>query len=328
MRYSVIDTNVKASDIHVEKLYSKELEYAEEYVESIPKKENAEMICPICGEKMEEVFFEKWGMKYYLCKNTWAVVLDTASVEQKSIEDYFFHSKLAEFRCSSEYQDTSMLFKRDSWKHTIDWINWRITRYKGKGKYSIINLGLRQKGFARLLEECDIAGDVCHKNSFIAVDGNKELETADIVCAVDTLQRKQNPKEYLRSMYNLLNDGGLLLLTTRAGMGFDIATLKASSDSIYPLEHIFLPSVEAMKRILEETGFKVLEVTTPGILDMQYIDKQKNNISQEQVFQRYLLNMRDKRFQERMQIFLQSNNLSSYMRIVAKKDEGDTESWF
>ena len=83
-----------------------------------------------------------------------------------------------------------------------------------------------------------------------------------------------------------------------------------------------------MKKILEEVGFKVLEITTPGILDMQYIEKQEEHIPQEQIFQRYLLNMKDKRLLERMQIFLQSNNLSSYMRIVAKKDEGDMESWF
>lgn len=55
MRYSVIDNNVRASDIHVDKLYSKELRYAEEYVESMSKTENTEMVCPICGEKMEEI---------------------------------------------------------------------------------------------------------------------------------------------------------------------------------------------------------------------------------------------------------------------------------
>ncbi len=328
MRYSVIDNNVRASDIHVDKLYSKELRYAEEYVESMSKTENTEMVCPICGEKMEEIVFEKWGMKYYLCKNTWSLVLDTSSISRECVEDYFHHSQLAEFRRSPEYQNTSMLFKSDGWKNTIDWINWRVMRYKGKGKYSIINMGLKQKGFAKLLEESDIAGDLCYRNSFIPVEENKELESADIVCAIDTLQRQQSPKAYLQGIYESLRDNGLLLLTTRAGMGFDIVTLKGASDSIYPLDHIFLPSTEAMKKILEEVGFKVLEITTPGILDMQYIEKQEEHIPQEQIFQRYLLNMKDKRLLERMQIFLQSNNLSSYMRIVAKKDEGDMESWF
>lgn len=328
MRYSVIDNNVRASDIHVDKLYSKELRYAEEYVESMPKTEDAEMVCPICGEKMEEVVFEKWGMKYCLCKNTWSLVLDTSSLSSKCVEDYFHHSQLAEFRRSPEYQNTSMLFKSDGWKNTIDWINWRVMRYKGKGKYSIINMGLKQKGFAKLLEQSDIAGDLCYRNSFIPTEQNKELESADIVCAIDTLQRQQNPKAYLQGIYESLNDKGLLLLTTRAGMGFDIVTLKGASDSIYPLDHIFLPSTEAMKEVLEEVGFKVLEITTPGILDMQYIENQENHIPQEQIFQRYLLNMKDKRLLERMQIFLQSNNLSSYMRVVAKKDEGDSETWF
>lgn len=328
MRYSVIDNNVRASDIHVDRLYNRETEYAKEYVSSMPKMGNAEMVCPVCGEKMDEVIFEKWGMKYYLCKNTWSVVLDTSALDQQVIEDYFYHSKLAQFRCSQEYQDTSLMFKTDSWKHTIDWINWRITRYKGKNKYDIISMGLKQKGFAQLLESSDIAGNVCFKNSFIPVESSKDLDNADIVCAIDTLQREQKPKEYLQNIYDSLNDGGLLLLTTRAGMGFDIVTLKGSSDSIYPLDHIFLPSTEAMKQILEEVGFKVLEITTPGILDMQYIENQKDLIPQEQIFQRYLLHMKDKRLIERMQIFLQSNNLSSYMRIVAKKDEGDLESWF
>ncbi len=328
MRYSVIDNNVRASDIHVDKLYSKELQYAKQYVESLPKNENSEMVCPICGEKMEEVIFEKWGMRYYLCRNTWSLVLDTSDLNKECVEDYFYHSQLAEFRRSSEYQNTSMMFKSDGWKNTIDWINWRVIRYKGKGKYNIINMGLRQKGFAKLLEKCEIIGNICYKNSFISVEESKIPESADIVFAIDTLQREQNPKMYLQSIYDSLDDTGLLLLTTRAGMGFDIVTLKEENDSIYPLDHIFLPSTEAMKKILEEVGFKVLEITTPGILDMQYIENQENNIPRDQIFQRYLLNMKDKRLLDRVQVFLQSNNLSSYMRVVAKKDEGDLETWF
>lgn len=328
MRYSVIDNNVKASDIHVDKLYSKELQYAEKYVQSLPKDKSSEMFCPICGERLEEIAFEKWGMKYYLCKNTWSLVLDTSVLEKEDIENYFYHSELADFRCTPEYQDTSMLFKSDGWKNTIDWINWRVMRYKGKGKYNITNMGLRQKGFANLLEKSEIAGNICYKNSFISVNENKAPESVDIVCAIDTLQREQNPKEYLKNIFDSLDDTGLLLLTTRAGMGFDIVTLKEANDTIYPLDHIFLPSTEAMKKILEEVGFKVLEITTPGILDMQYIENQENNIPKEQIFQRYLLDMKDKRLLERVQLFLQSNNLSSYMRVVAKKDEGDLEIWF
>ena len=328
MRYLVIDKNVKASDIHVEELYNKELDYAKEHVVSMPKDDKGTMICPLCGEVLDEVVLEKWGMKYYLCRNTWSIILNTASIEQKLINDYFYDSKLADFRRSSEYQDISLLFKKDSWKHTIDWINWRVTRYKGKNKYSIINMGLKQRGFAQLLEESGIAGEVSYKNSFVTTDTRDNLENADIICAIDTLQREQKPKEYLKRIYNMLNNGGLLLLTTRAGMGFDIVTLRGSNESIYPLDHIFLPSVEAMKCILEDIGFHVLEITTPGILDVEYIEKQKGEIPKEQIFQRYLFDKKDKRLLERVQTFLQSNNLSSYMRIVAKKDEGDLETWF
>ncbi len=327
MRYSVIDNNVKASDIHVEELYNKELDYAKEYVLSLPKDDKGTMVCPLCGEVLDEVVLEKWGMKYYLCRNTWSVILDTASLGQELIRNYFYDSKLADFRRSPEYQDTSLLFKKDSWKHTIDWVNWRVTRYKGKNKYSIINMGLKQRGFAQLLEESEIAGEVGYKNSFVSVDTKDNLENADIICAIDTLQREQKPKEYLQMIYDMLNNGGLLLLTTRAGMGFDIVTLRGSNESIYPLDHIFLPSVEAMKCILEDIGFKVLEITTPGILDMEYIEKQKDEIPREQIFQRYLFGKEDKRLLERVQTFLQSNNLSSYMRIVAKKDEGDLGTW-
>ena len=111
----------------------------------------------------------------------------------------------------------------------------------------------------------------------------------------------------------------MLVATCRAGSGFDVLTLRERAESIFPLDHLFLPSPRGIQQLLQQAGFEVLEITTPGLLDMQYIKIAAAHIPGDQFFQRYLLQMMDGPFFESMQGFLQRNNLSSHLRCVARR---------
>jgi hypothetical protein len=74
-----------------------------------------------------------------------------------------------------------------------------------------------------------------------------------------------------------------------------------------------------MEILLDEAGFDVLEITTPGLFDMKYIQKAKAHIPKDQYFARYIADLGDDLILERMQGFLQRNNLSSHVRCVAKR---------
>ena len=112
-----------------------------------------------------------------------------------------------------------------------------------------------------------------------------------------------------------------MLLTCRSGSGFDVLTLAGESESIFPLDHICLPSPQGMTLLLEESGFQLLELTTPGLLDVQLVSRADNKIPLHQHFQRYVRQFCDEKVLERLQGFLQQNNLSSHLRVVARKPE-------
>ena len=71
--------------------------------------------------------------------------------------------------------------------------------------------------------------------------------------------------------------------------------------------------------LLKKTGFKVINIETPGILDVDIIkNKFKGGYNTKDRFISFLLT-KDQRVLDNFQCFLQQNNLSSNMWIVGKK---------
>ena len=133
------------------------------------------------------------------------------------------------------------------------------------------------------------------------------------------MQRAPEPQRILASVSDLLLPGGLAFITCRSGTGFDILTLREHSQSIFPLDHLCLPSPRGMQVMLENAGLRVIELATPGLLDVEYVKNDLQHIPHEQYFQRYIMAQSDNRALERLQQFLQHNNLSSYLQVVAQK---------
>ena len=115
-----------------------------------------------------------------------------------------------------------------------------------------------------------------------------------------------------------LKKGGILILNTRLGSGFDILTLKGSMDSIFPYEHIMLPSRRGLEMILDKAGYELLEITTPGTRDMESVLKNKERVEESNFFIKYLLKTADRSTLADFQKFLQKSGMSSFAQVVAK----------
>ena len=76
-----------------------------------------------------------------------------------------------------------------------------------------------------------------------------------------------------------------------------------------------------MSLLLKQVGFELLELSTPGLLDVQLMGRAGDRIPMHQYFQRYITSQCDEKVLERLQGFLQQNNLSSHLRVVAQKPE-------
>jgi hypothetical protein len=112
-----------------------------------------------------------------------------------------------------------------------------------------------------------------------------------------------------------------MLATTRAGGGFDAQVLWERSRQLLPMVHLNLLSVEGAERLLLDAGFDVLELSTPGRLDVQIV--RAAALADPTLplprFLSYLIRHRGEEAHQAFQEFLQQHRLSSHMRWVARK---------
>ena len=84
-------------------------------------------------------------------------------------------------------------------------------------------------------------------------------------------------------------------------------------------EHVTYLNPYSAKLLTEKCGFKVLDVLTPGVMDLDIIFN-KFRYKKFNTKSRFILQlMKSKVLRENLQKFLIENNLSGHMWVVAKK---------
>jgi hypothetical protein len=318
IRYEFIDTAIREDDIHPDNIYKKEKKLAKAFVNDL--KISKEIIsCPICGTTRSEILFMKWGFQYAICPESWSLSLASLPGEDEILK-YYYDSELSHFRSSQKYQNIVLEKRKDLWDRQLGWMEGRISRYLGNDKYNVIDWGGKFVGWVELLDTASFVKNLFVLESLPPIQKDENYDdTAEIVCLMEVLQREIKPLDLLKRISKKLNSGGLLIISCRAGSGFDIVTLREKSESVFPLDHIFLPSPQGMEYLLKKAGFDLLEITTPGLMDMKYIKNVCEKIPKNQFFLRYIMEKGDDLLLERMQGFLQRNNLSSHLRCIARK---------
>ncbi len=144
------------------------------------------------------------------------------------------------------------------------------------------------------------------------------------VSAFEKLEHEYAPLAYLKAAWDMLAPGGLVFFTTRTITGFDLQTLWDKTPYIFVPEHLNLLSIEGISRLIERAGFDLVELSTPGQLDLQLVkhaSEQDPSIRLSH-FVRYLLEQRDSLAHADFQAFLQKHRLSSHVRVAARKPVG------
>ena len=321
MRYEFTDETIREDDIHPDAIFAEERRLAASFVKATALPDRIEP-CPICGAERTEVLFEKWGAQYAICPASWTIGLG-APPDEQTLRNYFHSSELASFRTSDSYQRTIAEKRKELWEGQIGWIEGRVSRYLGNEKYVSIDWGSKFTGWINYLRTAAFVSELHISDALPPVlESGSQDAPADIAILIDVIQRDRRPGDLMRKIAARLNPGGLLIATCRAGSGFDVLTLRERSSSIFPFDHLLLPSPKGVRRLLEQSGFEVLEIVTPGLMDARYIRSAADHIPKEQYFQRYIVGLEDEALLDRLQGFLQRNNLSSHLRCVARKKQG------
>jgi SAM-dependent methyltransferase len=145
-------------------------------------------------------------------------------------------------------------------------------------------------------------------------------ERFDFMTAFELFEHLHDPKPFIERVYNLLNPGGYLFLTTLNGLGFDIQILWEQAKSVFPPHHLNFFNPHSMELLLVRKGFEIVEIATPGQLDWDIIEGayRHEGLEPGRFFKTVSRHGTDKTKLD-LQQWIQINNFSSHMRVIAKK---------
>ncbi len=237
----------------------------------------------------------------------WADVLRQVSQYRHSPKT--FHADLAQSRTDHVYAPK------------LEWIQDAL-RLQGLHQPKVLEVVTSPSDFTALLQDSGLCSevvsieetDVAHRHVRDEHPGQ-----ADVAVLLESLDRIDDPFTLLRGLIERVKPGGLLFATGLVASGFDMATLGLRNRYLYPPDRANCFSLQGLSVLLKKAGCSLLEVSTPGVLDVEIVSTHLHHDPSLQLsqFERSVVEA-DEETRKAFQTFLQQQGLSSFARIVAR----------
>lgn len=263
------------------------------------------------------------GLEYLRCRETgslflaqlpawqtWAQLLEAVGRHRQS--PGAFHSALTQSRA-----ETVDLPK-------VEWIAQSL-RMQGLRSATLLEVASPPMTFGRFLRQrgefvqC-LAADEMRLAHLGEVPPELKGRKVQAALLLESLDRVDDPAALLREVHPLLAAGGLLFVTALVASGFDLAVLGLHNLYLYPPDRANCFTLPALRVLLEQERFELIEVSTPGVLDLEIVGSHLARDPALPVtgFERALVQS-DPKIRFAFQAFLQENGMSSFARCVARK---------
>jgi SAM-dependent methyltransferase/ribosomal protein S27E len=331
---------VKEQEIRPQQLFNRYLELSRQDVARYFADPSRFVLvpCPACGCAQQEAGLAKLGFIYVTCADCGSLYVSPRPCRE-AIDDYYRRGEAVKFWSTDFFRETAEARREKIFRPRAQLVaNWASSSSSPESRRVFADVG---SGYGIFLEEVarlgcfdEVVGiepapnlaEVCRRRGFRILE--KPAETvapeelrASFVSSFELLEHLYQPACFLAAIRDLLNPGGLLLFTTLTISGFDLQVLWENSKSIHPPHHLNLISVDGMERLLLGCGFELVELRTPGELDVDIVRNmlQENpNIPVSRFARSIALNPREE-VRTSFQGFLKANRLSSHIRVVARR---------
>lgn len=292
--------------------------------------------CPACGAEAHVPAFAKFGFSFRRCASC-ATIYMSPRPSEAVMADYYASSENYAYWATHIFP-ASEASRRE--KIHRPWLA-RILAYcerhgvptgtlveVGPGFGTFCAVATESGRFGRVLaiEPTPELARACRARGVEVIERRVEeaavaVTGADVLVAFEVIEHLFAPRRFVHDAAKLLKPGGLLVLSCPNGLGFDIATLGPDSLAV-DSEHVNLFNPDSLSLLTREAGFEILDVTTPGRLDAEFVRDAvlagKIDLSGQPFLKRVLVEEWDSLgwpFQQ----FLAGNGLSSHMWLAARK---------
>jgi hypothetical protein len=242
--------------------------------------------CPACDASGDPAF-SKHGFEYELCPKCYTLFVNPRPIAE-AFARYYTDSPSSKFWASTFYKETAAARREKLWKPKARSIREAMERYQAV-THAVIDIG---GGYGLFAEEMrDLSGqtitviepaphlaEVCREKSLPVIEKFIEKVVAGDLppgrkafVSFELFEHLHSPAAFLGHIKGLMNTGDLLIFTTLSGAGVDIQALWQNSKSVSPPHHLNFLNPSSIRILLERLGLQVLDVTTPGKLDVDIL---------------------------------------------------------
>jgi hypothetical protein len=206
----------------------------------------------------------------------------------------------------------------------VEWIE-ETLRLQGIRRPRLLEVTTPPSELTSLLESSGAIAGVITVDEMALAGGGQAATSRDRAQAavlLESLDRVDDPAALVRGVVERLEPGGLVFVTALVASGFDVAVLGLKNLYVYPPDRANCFSLAGLSRLLESAGLTLLEVSTPGVLDLEIVRShadQDPSITLSR-FERQILDA-DEPTHAAFRAFLQQRGLSSFARIVGRKEQ-------
>lgn len=274
------------------------------------------------GDAPLEPFGEVGGLRYVRCPETGSLFLAELPSESASWAKLLRDVNRCRFSPEGFYPGLAQSRADYVYAPKLEWVQDTL-RLQGLGRRSILEAVTPPSTFSRLLASSELFSEVWTVDEMALAHGSvggSEDRRVQAAILLESLDRVDDPRALVEGVAGRLVEGGLLFVTALVCSGFDFAVLGLNNLYLCPPDRTNCFTLKGLSRLLSQAGFTLVEVSTPGVLDVEVVrvHLQQNPALPLSAFERQLIEA-DQQAQELLQAFLQQQGLSSFARVVAKK---------
>jgi hypothetical protein len=288
--------------------------------------------CPACGNK-GDFTFNKDSFDFDecpICKTLYV----SPRPDKDSFDAYYTDSESTKYWATTFYKATEKNRREMVWKPKAQLIHETIQEY-APNTQMIVDIGggygVFMEEFLKIsplqhivIEPSAFLSEVCREKSLtVLVKFLENIEPVELpkikktFVSFELFEHLHDPKQFLETLYALMDEEDMFIFTTLSGMGLDIRTLWDQAKPVSPPMHLNFFNPKSIQILLKNTGFIVTEISTPGKLDIDIMVNNKEKI-QDRFWKDYLEYATEDE-KNTMQKFISENLLSSHMMIVCTK---------